>query len=90
MRGILVNIVVAHEIGHEILQASVNTLFSYTHKDSSTLLTQKPKGKIFPDTGEIDLMLYYENDFRYGDYERIIASDEDVLRLIGLIKVGAK
>jgi small nuclear ribonucleoprotein (snRNP)-like protein len=81
---------VAHEIGHEILQASVNTLFSYTHKDSSTLLTQKPKKEVFPATGKIDLMLYYKNDFEYDDYERIIAFDEDVLRLIGLIKVGAK
>jgi len=80
---------VAHEIGHEILQVSINTEYSYTHKRSSTL-TQKHKRIKFCNTGEIDLMQYYENNFTYNDYERIIAAEDDVLNLIGLIKIGGE
>jgi len=81
---------VAHEIGHEILQASVDTLFSYTHKGSSTLW-QTAKGEQFSDNIEIDLMKYYKDkEIPPNYYKRRVAAKEDVLRLIGLIKVGAK
>jgi len=86
----------AHEIGHEILQMAMNSYYSYTHKGSSTLTTQKLKGENRFDEEdekkEIDLMLYYKNYFRYNnnDYKRIVAAKDDVLGLIGLIKVDTK
>ncbi len=84
--------VAAHEIGHEILLAYGGHLYSKTHKKSATLLTQRPLGnRLYPQQGEIDLMLYYAADgqhpFPRGYYERSVAAEEDVRSLLWLNKV---
>ena len=79
----------AHEIGHEILQCFGGKLdYSYVHKDSSTLLTQKVvDGSVLPVSGEIDLMKYYSDDSYYkrlsaNFFERNIAAETDVKGLL--------
>jgi len=85
-------LIAAHEIGHEILLAYGGHLYSKTHKGSSTLVTQQPLGNyIYPEYGEIDLMLYYFQDqlrTNPSDYiSRSIASERDTLGLIWLSKL---
>ena len=87
----------AHEIGHEILVSFggfVAHIHSKTHKGTSTLLTQKTiedekdKSKTnHPKKGEIDLMKYYSN---YYEIERTVASEFDVIHLIGLTKMNVE
>lgn len=79
----------AHEIGHEILQCFGGKLdYSYVHKDSSTLLTQKVVDEsVLPISGEIDLMKYYSDDSYYkrlsaNFFERNIAAETDVKGLL--------
>lgn len=79
----------AHEIGHEILQCFGGKLdYSYVHKDSSTLLTQKVVDEsVFPISGEIDLMKYYSDDSYYtrlsnNFFERNVAAETDVKGLL--------
>lgn len=84
----------AHEIGHEILVSFggfAAHIHSKTHKGTSTLLTQEiiedenDKSKTnYPKKGEIDLMKYYSN---YYEIERTVASEFDVIHLIGLTKM---
>ena len=84
----------AHEIGHEILVSFggfAAHIHSKTHKGTSTLLTQKTiedeknlSKTNYPSTGEIDLMKYYSN---YYEIERTVASEFDVIHLIGLTKM---
>lgn len=90
-----------HEIGHEILQAYGGKKHSYKHKGSSTLATQETipiskGGFSLPLSGEIDLMIYYDK-FHYVDrinneniYNKIIASEKDVLGLIWCSKLKIK
>jgi hypothetical protein len=83
----------AHEIGHEILQAFKGTIHSYTHK-GTTIFSQKPRKKapsypkIKPE--EIDIMKEHNGIFEYRHYGMYIATKEDVLNLIWLIKAGIK
>jgi len=55
----------AHEIGHEILQAfGGKNNYSYIHKGTSTLFTQKTKSKsTLPSSSEFDLMKYFADDY---------------------------
>ncbi|PTS99641.1 hypothetical protein DBR11_11945 [Pedobacter sp. HMWF019] len=82
----------AHEIGHEILLAYGGHRYSKAHKGSSTIVTQAVKGNfLYPQTGEIDLMIYYgeDEDHPYPpDYnKRSVASEKDVLGLVWLSKI---
>ncbi len=81
----------AHEIGHEILKKfSGKSFHSYKHKGSSTLSETLPtnKGGVnYPNSGEIDLMKYYNNDPYWYDFKRIVASKTDVLGLLWLGKL---
>jgi hypothetical protein len=84
--------IAAHEIGHEILLAYGGHMYSKTHKGSSTLITQHPLGNcLYPQSGEIDLMLYYAEDkqhpFPERFYARSIAAEDDVRSLLWLNKV---
>lgn len=76
----------AHEIGHQILIAYGGANYSYSHKDSSTVLTQKGLNNPLPTSGEIDLMQYY-ND--YYDIPRTVAAEVDVLGFFWLTKLHA-
>ncbi|MGO4709812.1 hypothetical protein AB4Y90_11990, partial [Chryseobacterium sp. 2TAF14] len=85
----------AHEIGHEILQAfGGQNDYSYIHKGTSTLLTQKVKKEsVLPNiTDEIDLMKYYFDDYyverkNNNFYDRNVASEKDVLGLLWCSKI---
>lgn len=82
----------AHEIGHEILLAYGGHKYSKAHKGSSTLITQAVKGNfLYPQTGEIDLMIYYGENEAHPyppDYNtRSVASEKDVLGLLWLSKI---
>lgn len=85
-------LIAAHEIGHEILLAYGGHLYSKTHKGSSTLVTQQPLGNYnYPQSGEIDLMLYYVadrlNPCPSDHISRSVASEKDTLGLIWLSKL---
>ncbi|WP_223668887.1 hypothetical protein [Kangiella shandongensis] len=80
----------AHEIGHLILNNYGGRFgYSWSHKDSSTVLTQSTlDNQNLPSSGEIDLMKYYEyhtDPVRNGN--RIIAAEVDVLSLFWLTSV---
>ncbi|ARU57126.1 hypothetical protein OLMES_3083 [Oleiphilus messinensis] len=82
----------AHEIGHEILSAYGGDKYSYSHKGSSSILTQKTKtsangGVTYPSQGGIDLMKYYNGRRPYNFYSRVFASEQDVKSLIWLASV---
>jgi len=82
----------AHEIGHEILLAYGGHQYSKAHKGSSTIITQAVKGNfLYPQTGEIDLMIYYAEDETHPyppDYnKRSVASEKDVMGLVWLSKI---
>lgn len=76
----------AHEIGHEILLAYGGANYSFSHKDSSTVITQTVINNPLPKYGEIDLMQYY-ND--YYDITRTVAAQADVLGFFWLTKLQA-
>lgn len=86
----------AHEIGHEILQVfGGQNNYSYVHKDTSTLLSQKTKDDSSIPSGEKDLMKYYiEDNFVYRKesnfYNESIADEKDVLGLIWCSKLKIK
>lgn len=77
----------AHEIGHEILKAYGGARYSFSHKDSSTIITQADKGEKLPTKGEIDLMKYYDT---YYVIPRTVAAEQDVLGLFWLTKLNVK
>jgi hypothetical protein len=84
----------AHEIGHEILQAFGNAIYSYKHKGTSTL-SQKPKkgAPWYPAKNEIkelDVMKYYRGDKYFNYFKMYVVTEEDLSGLIWLIKVGIK
>ena len=88
----------AHEIGHTILKAYGGTFYSYGHKGSVNTVTQNQKSSApsYPLSGEIDIMPYLR-DNKYGNkrrqpniYQRLVASEEDVLSLVWLSKLGLK
>jgi len=90
----------AHELGHSILKAYAekgggSTDYSYQHKGSSGYsdVTPVSKGGVnYPKNNEIDLMLYYNNDPKALDYDfdRIVATEKDILGLIWLTKLNIK
>jgi hypothetical protein len=82
----------AHEIGHEILSAYGGDSYSYGHRGSSTVITQKVKtiadgGESFPTAGEIDLMKYYNGAASVGHYSRVIASEQDAQSFLYLARI---
>ncbi|MDR2572385.1 MAG: hypothetical protein LBD23_19100, partial [Oscillospiraceae bacterium] len=82
---------VAHEIGHEILQAFGNAIYSYRHKGTSTLSQKTKKGAPpYPVGKEIDLMIYYNGNNPDPYYKIHVATVKDALNLIWLAKVGIK
>ncbi|WP_437824930.1 hypothetical protein [Tenacibaculum mesophilum] len=89
----------AHELGHTILKAFAekgggSTDYSYKHKGSSGYSNTKPVsegGENYPFRGgEIDLMKYYNRGPNYYDFDRIAASEKDVLGLLWLTKLKIK
>lgn len=82
----------AHELGHEILSAYGGDTYSYSHRGSSTVITQKKEdlgdgGQSYPATGEIDLMIYYHGPRPPDFYTRSVACEVDVKSLIWLARV---
>lgn len=82
----------AHEIGHEILSAYGGSTYSYGHRGSSTVVSQRRKplgdgGVSYPASGEIDLMQYYHGIKPPGFYSRLVATEQDVESLIWLARV---
>jgi len=83
----------AHELGHEILSAYGGDSYSYSHKGSSTIVTQSTKsvadgGVSYPVTGEIDLMKYYNGSRPGNFYSRVFASEQDVKSLLWLSRIN--
>ena len=81
----------AHEIGHELLTEYGGGFgHSYNHKNTSTTLSQETLSSQgnFPTNGEIDLMKYYQNYPKSKlDFDRVVASEEDLKGLIWLSKI---
>jgi len=84
----------AHELGHLILNecgdGRVIPAYSWSHKSTSTILTQKPlDNNPVPASGEIDLMHYHsERPSNMQDYwARSVASENDVKGLLWLSRV---
>ncbi len=83
----------AHEFGHTVLEESRGRGYSWGHKGTSnpilqTVLSSSP---IYPATGEMDLMYYYNGDrpvpWSTNFYPRNSAIEEDVKLLIWLCQV---
>ncbi|MEM9696670.1 MAG: hypothetical protein AAGA56_29280, partial [Myxococcota bacterium] len=81
----------AHELGHTVLARDVDEDFSIRHKGTTGgALDQNPlpTAPFCPHSGEIDLMLYYQHGSYPGDYyERMVAAEEDVLRLFRIARI---
>lgn len=78
----------AHEIGHEILLAYGGHSYSKKHKGTSTLLQSETGGLKYP-KDEIDLMKYYDEEY-VADFNKVVASEKDVLSLLWLTKLELK
>lgn len=83
----------AHEVGHLILNEYGGGLipaYSWTHKSTSTLITQKdlPNHPV-PTSGEVDVMKYdSDTSYNYPDfYGRSVVAEQDVKGLIWLARV---
>lgn len=79
----------AHEIGHEILSAYGGDTYSYSHRGSSTVVTQTTKevkngGFNYPQSGDIDLMKYYQGNRPRDYFVRVYASETDAASLLWL------
>ena len=82
----------AHEIGHEILSAYGGDAYSYSHRGSSTIISQSklPLGEggvSYPSGGSVDLMKYYHGVRPPGFRAITKASEEDVQALLWLSRV---
>ena len=83
----------AHEIGHEILKSYGGAVYSYGHKGTSNVVTQKAKaigdgGLVEPSAPtEIDLMKYYHETKWPSNISRTKASELDALSLLWLAAV---
>lgn len=87
----------AHELGHLILNeygdGGLIPNYSWSHKETSTVLTQSPvDNHPIPGSGELDLMHYHSDYPRgprgYQDYwNRSVASEQDVKGLLWLSRV---
>lgn len=85
----------AHEIGHEILSAYGGDTYSYSHRGSSTVVTQTTKtvkngGFNYPQSGDIDLMKYYQGNRPQDYFVRVYASESDVASLLWLNSLKIK
>lgn len=83
----------AHEVGHLILNeygGGIIPAYSWTHKSTSTLITQKdlPNHPV-PTSGEVDVMKYdSDTTYNYTDfYGRSVIAEQDVKGLIWLARV---
>ena len=78
----------AHELGHSILDETMGTGVSWTHKGTSTVFqTESSSTPSYPASGELDLMYYYTGAQPQDFHSRTIAAEEDVRRLIWLCQV---
>nr|WP_298139410.1 PAAR domain-containing protein [uncultured Pseudomonas sp.] len=87
----------AHEVGHLILNeygdGGLVPEYSWSHKETSTVLTQSPLANHpVPGSGEVDVMHYHSDYPRgvqgYQDYwNRSVASEQDVKSLLWLARV---
>ena len=84
----------AHELSHLILNeygdGGMIPEYSWSHKSTSTILTQKPlDNNPVPASGEIDLMHYHsDGPSNMQDYwDRSVASENDVKGLLWLARV---
>jgi hypothetical protein len=81
-------LVCAHEFGHSVLQYFGGESLSWSHKGSTKIIPQSAKSSTpgYPNSGEIDLMKYYDRNKASARFSRIIsdtkASEQDVKRLI--------
>lgn len=84
----------AHELGHLILNAyGGKTSYSWRHKGTSTLATQKPlPDNPAPTSGEIDLMHYHSKYYtnQENTLSRTAAADQDVASLLWLTRLKFK
>ncbi|MCF2531010.1 helix-hairpin-helix domain-containing protein [Yinghuangia soli] len=88
-------ITAAHEFGHAILEAWGGKALSWGHKGTVNANPFKfwnfqdpsPSATAYPATGEIDLMKYYTGSEPADYATRVIAAEDDVLRLIGVTSV---
>lgn len=87
----------AHEFGHLVLNdygdGGLIPEYSWSHKETSSVLTQSPKDNHpVPGNGEIDVMHYHSDSPRgpqgYQNYwDRSVASEQDVKGLLWLSRV---
>jgi len=82
----------AHELGHEVLQTYGGDSYSYGHKGTSTVTSQKTLpiaegGITYPATGNIDLMKYYNGPRPANFYTRVFASEQDVKSLLWIARL---
>ncbi|WP_460095208.1 hypothetical protein [Pseudomonas sp. H2_E02] len=80
-------VVAAHEIGHPILTLAGGREYSWGHEGTSGVFGNDNGTRASaPQTGEINLMKYYEKLSDKTKYERSIASESDVKNLIYISK----
>ncbi|KOY02038.1 hypothetical protein AM274_12720 [Pseudomonas nunensis] len=80
----------AHEFGHFILNeygGGVIPMYSWTHKDSSTLGQSIKPDHPEPTSGEIDVMNYYSGYRSVDFFSRVAAAEQDVKSLLWLARV---
>ncbi|HAJ0062747.1 TPA: PAAR domain-containing protein [Escherichia coli] len=81
---------VAHETGHMILKSYGGNTYSWEHKGTSNLVPPQYAlpHSVYPGTGEIDLMKYYDGHIYTSDlYARSVAVENDVCAMIWLSRV---
>lgn len=86
-------LVSAHEFGHSVLEFFGGVDFSWGHKGSTTVVTQKAKKTTpgYPVMGNIDLLKYYNGSLPVSVlYRRSKIEEVDVKRLVWLSKVTIK
>ena len=74
----------AQEFGHTVPSESGGKYFSLTHKGSTGLdqKTHDASPSFPPSPDEIDLMFYYSDGAPFDFYQRVRASNDDILRLL--------
>lgn len=80
----------AHEFGHIVLLKGRGMFYSWTHKGSTTLVSQDTHAGTpqIPSTGEIDLMKYYQRlQANESEHLRTLAAEEEVKMLIWLSRI---
>lgn len=82
----------AHEFGHLILNEYGGGLipnYSWTHKDTSTLMQNPKQNHPTPSTGEVDVMHYFSSYTQSAPdlQKRMAASEQDVKSLLWLARI---